>query len=278
MAGAAGSSIETQSPGWAFRASIRPRVQLDGPARDRQAQADAAAGAAPVAADAIEGLEDRLQAILRERLDRGPGSRPSRWRSSCRSSTATVVPSGAWRTALRSTFSTARRSSSRSPRTTAGPCGRDAQAAAFGAGLERVVLGQGRTRSRSARFSGSREDGSPSAWVSFRSSSTSTVSRPTSRVIRSTAALRVLTRAGQLDGEGEPGQRRTQLVRDVLEQPALDGQQGLDPLRHLVEGPGQVADLVPARRSHPCRQVALAEPIQARRRSRSGPTRCTASA
>ena len=66
---------------------------------------------------------------------------------------------------------------------------------------------------------------------------------------------------GQLDGEAEPGQRGPQLVRDVLEQPALGGHQGLDPGGHPVEGPGQLAELVAAGRADPGRQVAAAEEV-----------------
>ena len=195
-------------------------VQLDGPAGDRQSKADTAAGAAPVAADAIKGLEDRLQAILRnartmipDRDRDGGGTR--------RSSTATAVPSGAWRTALRSTFSTARRSSSRSPRTIAGPSA--------------VTLKRHPPRLRANGPRPGREPG-PGA-RGFRARGTRGRPRPAqlqelfdehgeaADLARDPleGGLGVLARAGQLDGEGEPRQGRTQLVRDVLEQSPLDG-------------------------------------------------------
>ena len=49
---------------------------------------------------------------------------------------------------------------------------------------------------------------------------------------------------GQLDGEAKPGQRGSQLVGDVLKQPAFRREQGRDLIGHEVESPRQFADLV----------------------------------
>ena len=82
-----------------------------------------------------------------------------------------------------------------------------------------------------------------------------------SRLMRPRRLRRVLTGDGQVDGDVEASQRRAQLVRDVLQQPALGRQQGLDPAGHLVERPRQLADLVLPRRVDPRRQIAPAEPV-----------------
>ena len=91
-------------------------VEVDGPPGDRQAEADPAADPAPVGFDPEEGLEDPRQGVVG---DAGPSSLTAIVAESGppRSSRSMAVPSGAWRIALRATFSTARRSSSRSPTT-----------------------------------------------------------------------------------------------------------------------------------------------------------------
>jgi hypothetical protein len=71
----------------------------------------------------------------------------------------------------------------------------------------------------------------------------------------------IAVRARELDGERDPGQWRTELVRDILQQAALDRQQRLDPAGHPVEGPGEGADLILARRIRPRRQIALTKPL-----------------
>ena len=64
---------------------------------------------------------------------------------------------------------------------------------------------------------------------------------------------------GQLDGESQPGQRRAELVRDVLEQPSLGRQQRGDLVGHAVERLRQLADLVATRQVIADAQVAPAE-------------------
>ena len=51
--------------------------------------------------------------------------------------------------------------------------------------------------------------------------------------------------AGQLEGDAEAGQGRSQLVGDVPQKPFLGRNEGLDPLRHEVEISAQVGDFVP---------------------------------
>ena len=64
---------------------------------------------------------------------------------------------------------------------------------------------------------------------------------------------------GQLDGEPQAGQGGAQLVRDVLEQPALGDQEGGDLVGHPVEGLGHLADLIATREVISDAQVAPAE-------------------
>ena len=54
----------------------------------------------------------------------------------------------------------------------------------------------------------------------------------------------ILARPRQFHRKPQPVERRTQLVRNILQQPALGGQQGLHAARHVVEGPRRIADLV----------------------------------
>ena len=48
----------------------------------------------------------------------------------------------------------------------------------------------------------------------------------------------------QFDGDSEPGERRPQLVRDILQQTPLRFEKALDALRHLVDGAAQLAKLI----------------------------------
>ena len=205
---AAGSSIATQSPGCAFRAAIRPECKLDGPAGDRQTQANAATGAAPVAADPDRRARRSSPGNPRERLDHGPGPKPSRVAGLCRSSTTTAVPSAHG----------ARRCAARSRRR-----GGAARLAAHHRGSLRVTLkrhpfapassewssARARTRSRTARFFGLAGRGVALGLRQLQElfdqhgEAADLAGDPVER------GLGVLTRTGQLDGEGEPGQGRT---------------------------------------------------------------------
>ena len=73
--------------------------------------------------------------------------------------------------------------------------------------------------------------------------------------------VEVVARARQLHRHAQARQRRAQLVRNVQQQPALGGQQGLDAVRHAVEGARQLAQFVAAGRSHARRKVAAPEPF-----------------
>ena len=57
----------------------------------------------------------------------------------------------------------------------------------------------------------------------------------------------VVGSAGEFGGEAEAGQRRAKFVGDVLQQAALGGKQGADALRHAVEGAADFADFILAR-------------------------------
>ena len=134
-------------------------VQLHGTPGDGQAQADAAAGPAAVALDPEERLEDRRAATRRGR--RGRGRAPSRSPRSPRTSSPTSigVPSGAWRIALRTTFSTARRRSSDSPGTGQACSRPEVEPAALRLGLQAqssTSSGAGRSSADRPRRSGPR--------------------------------------------------------------------------------------------------------------------------
>ena len=239
-------------------------VELDGAAGDRQSQADAAAGSVAVPLDAEERLEDVGEGFAGTP---GPWSRTaisacSPWRAS---STSTVLPGGACRIALRRMFSLARRSSSRSPATTT-----ERSPVRVSRQPPRRPPGRNRRRAPGAARPGRRPrcsaPGSPSARVSWSSSSTRLLSRSASLRIRQ-GRFAVGAGLRQLDGESQPGQRRAELVRDVLEQPSLGRQQRGDLVGHAVEGLRQLADLVATRQVIADSQVAptelLHDPAQA---------------
>ena len=56
-----------------------------------------------------------------------------------------------------------------------------------------------------------------------------------------------------------PRERRSQLVRDVLEQPPFCGEQRLETLGHVVERVAEVTDFVLARHAHTHAQIPAAE-------------------
>ena len=66
---------------------------------------------------------------------------------------------------------------------------------------------------------------------------------------------------GQLAGEMQARERRTQLVRNVLEQSSFGRQQGLDAFGHSVERAREIADFIGPPRRDPDRQIAASEAI-----------------
>jgi hypothetical protein len=83
---------------------------------------------------------------------------------------------------------------------------------------------------------------------------------------------------GQLRREAEARQRRTQFVRDVLQQAPLGGEQRLDALGHLIECARHIADLVAPAQARARREIAAAEALHGVRQcSRRGDAMLTAS-
>ena len=146
----AGSSMRTRSPGSSVLCGDFTSMQVDGAAGDGQPQPDAAAGPAAIAFDANKWLENRSEQVVRHA---GPmiahaDRRPCRRLNSRPISTA--VPSGAWRMAFRTTFSTARRKSSGWPLTRQGIDLRHVQRAPFAS----ASTSQSSTRPSSSSSSG----------------------------------------------------------------------------------------------------------------------------
>ena len=73
--------------------------------------------------------------------------------------------------------------------------------------------------------------------------------------------LAVFARAGQLDGDGQPGQRGAQFVGNVEQQAALGVEQGLDAVGHLIEGARELAHLVAALGFQAGREIAPTEAL-----------------
>ena len=119
-------------------------------------------------------------------------------------------------------------------------------------------------------------DGDRPRRVSWSSSLTRTESRPTSRLIRSRSPG-VVAGARQVDGDIEARQGGAEFVGNVLQQPALGRQQGLDPFGHLVERPREFADLVlpvePTRAARSPRPNRSTTPDAAAARARRGARR-----
>ena len=147
--------------------------------------------------------------------------------------------------ALRMTFSTARRSSSGSPSTTARP------RACRTADRSRARWLRSCESSTSSCTSSSRRTG---LWrselgIAFgprhlqqlayqRIQPVGFLLDPVERLIQ------VVAGPCQLDGHAQPSQRRTQFVRNVEQQAALRREQGFGAAGHAVEGAGQLAEFV----------------------------------
>ena len=71
----------------------------------------------------------------------------------------------------------------------------------------------------------------------------------------------ILPLDGQVDGDIEAGQRGTEFVRDILQEPPFRRHQRLDALGQEVELAGNRADLVATSRADASLQVAPAETI-----------------
>ena len=156
---------------------------------DGQPQADAAARSAAVALDPKERLEDAGQGVVGNArtvvADGDPGGRPS-----ARSSISTGYSAGEWRTALRSTFSTARRSSSGSPGMSPAPAIRSSNRHPRPRPRRRSRRPADRSRSSQRHLLAPCAAASSSAEFRRSSSSTSADSRSVSLSIRSMALRR----------------------------------------------------------------------------------------
>ncbi len=74
----------------------------------------------------------------------------------------------------------------------------------------------------------------------------------------------------EIEGHASAGERGAQLVRDVGEELALGAEQRGQALGHLVEGAGDLAELVAALRPDARREIAAAEARAVAERRRSG--------
>ena len=71
----------------------------------------------------------------------------------------------------------------------------------------------------------------------------------------------IVAGACQLDGHAEAGQRRTEFVGDVQQEPAFGRQQGFDAVGHPVESAGELAQFVAAHALGPGAEIAAAKPF-----------------
>ncbi len=163
--------------------------------------------------------------------------------------------------ALRITFSTARRSSSGSPSTSAGSrrvvFDRAAVRGGFDAGilhqlLHQLVQAHGIAPQRIGIAFGARD---LQQLADQRIQAVRFLLDPVQ------GGVGIFAGAGQFHRHSEPGQRGTQLVRNIQQQAALGRQQRLDAVGHAVEGAGQLAQFVAARRAGARRKIAAAEPL-----------------
>ena len=113
-----------------------------------------------------------------------------------------------------------------------------------------------------------KESGSPSARVTCSSWPTSALNRSDSFWMRLSAAS-ILAGSRQFDGHSQARQRRPQLVRDIEQQAALGSQQGLDALRHLIEGARELSDSSRAE-LRARREIAVAEAFHGLCKLRNG--------
>ena len=238
-------------------------VQFHGAAGDGEPQAYAAAGTAAVALHPVERVEDAGQRLRRHARAVIAHAHPHQAMGRrTRASTSTLVPSGAYRMALRITFSTARRNSSGSPSTVHGSAGLEDDCAAAGRASKAPSSARAASSRSSRTRSARRAAGSPSARVTCRSCAHQLVQAVGFFLNTVERGAAVLAGARQFNRHSQARQRGAQLVGDIAQQAPLGRQQGLDAVRHAVERCGQVAPARRARRRvHARGQVAVAEAL-----------------
>ena len=181
-----------------------------------------------------------------------------------------VVSSGAWRIALRTTFSTARRKSSGWPLTLHEPEIMTSSEHPFAS----ASTSQSSIRP-SSKIVERQNFEVVGRWISLGA-------RQLQQFIDEYAqpadialdARKVFggdfAGAGQIDGDVESSQRGAQFMRNILQQPALGRQQGFDAAGHFVERARELADLVLARRMGLRGQLASAELVHQTPQSAQG--------
>ena len=77
----------------------------------------------------------------------------------------------------------------------------------------------------------------------------------------------------QFDGDTQASQGTAELMRNIEEETALRGQQGLNMIRHAIEGRGQVAQLIVTRFFGARGQIATPQPVDRGTKRRRGAVR-----